>query len=226
MKKVLIIAAASAAFFVPTGVLAQSPSPTITVVSEPAGDNCEFGGVKVTVTPAEEPEPTPEPTETPDPTPTATPTATPTETPTAPPLARASQAEPEITYVCNGQPGAPGTDGTDGADGADGQDGNDGFDGEDADAETPGIQARRGDQCATAGVKKLRVPKRFRNGVKVRVTANGQRRSTRVRKRKVSVNLQRVPCGYYPVLVQKRSVRSWLVVMRLTNSRVTRASVK
>ena len=69
MKRILITVAASAAFFVPAAVLAQSPSPTITVVAEPPGDNCEFGGVKVTVTPAEEPEPTPEPTEEPTPDP-------------------------------------------------------------------------------------------------------------------------------------------------------------
>ena len=122
-KTVIIIAAISAAFFVPggSGVRAQSPSPTITVVAEPPGDNCEFGGVKVTVTPAEE-TPTPEPTDTATPEPTDTPD--PTETPTDTPSAVAAQAaEPDVEYVCNGQPGEPGQDGLDGQDGQDGQDG-------------------------------------------------------------------------------------------------------
>ena len=101
MKNVYIIAACWAAFLVFPGAagLAQSGTlpPDITVEDEPPGDNCEFGGVKVTVTPAEEePEPTPEPTEEPTPDPTATPTPEPTETPAA---------EPEIFYVCNGQQG-------------------------------------------------------------------------------------------------------------------------
>ena len=215
-------------------MLAQSPQPTITVVAEPPGDNCEFGGVKVTVTPADEPEPTPEPTEepTPDPTeePTPDPTEDPTEEPTEPPTARVSQAEPTVEYVCNGQPGAPGDngdngqDGQDGNDGDDGTDGQDGFDGMDADSDTPGIQARRGDQCATAGVKKVRVPKRFKG--RVTITANSQRKRPRVKRHVVKVNLRRVPCGYYPVLVQKRGVRSYLVVLRLTSKRVTRSTIK
>ena len=231
MKKALIIIAASAAFFVSGTGLAQTPSPTITVVAEPPGDNCEFGGVKVTVTPADEPEPTPDPTEepTPDPTeePTPDPTEDPTEEPTEPPTARVSQAEPEVEYICNGQPGEPGDAGNDGQDGADGDNG-DGtrLDGMDADFDTPGIQATRANRCATAGTKKVKVPKRFHNGTKVRVTANGQRRSSRVRKHKVSANLRTVPCGYYPVLVQKRGMRSALVVLRLTPRRVIRSTVK
>jgi Collagen triple helix repeat (20 copies) len=231
MKKIVITIAATAAFFVPvgTGVLAQSPSPTITVVAEPPGENCEFGGVKVTVTPAEEPEPTPEPTEEPTPDPTEDPTEEPTEEPTEPPTAAAAQAEPEVTYVCNGQPGEPGTDGQDGADGADGDDGTDGmdgFDGTDAEPGTPGIQAAAGERCRTAGVKKLRLPKRFKYVKRVTLTVNSKRTHPRVKRRVVKVNLRRVPCGYYPVLVQRRGVRSWLIVLRLTPNRVVRTSVK
>ena len=222
-KTVIIIAAISAAFFVPggSGVRAQSPSPTITVVAEPPGDNCEFGGVKVTVTPAEE-TPTPEPTDTATPEPTDTPD--PTETPTDTPSAVAAQAaEPDVEYVCNGQPGEPGQDGLDGQDGQDGQDGMDGLD---ADPSTPGIQASRANTCATARVKSVHLPKRFRSVKRVTVTVNSQRRSSHVRRRVVKVNLKRVPCGYYPVLVQKRHVRSYLVVMRLTSHRVTRSTIK
>lgn len=223
MRYVLSIIAASAAFFVPAAVLAQSPQPTITVVAEPPGDNCEFGGVKVTVTPAEEATPTPDPTEDPTPDPTEDPTEEPTEDPTEPPTAAAAQAEPDVTYVCNGQPGEPGTDGNDGADGADGDSGTDGMD---ADAETPGVQALPANRCATAGVKKVKVPRRFRNGKTVVVTANAQRRHAHVKRHAVKVNLRRVPCGYYPVLVQRRGVRSWLIVLRLTPHRVVRSSVK
>lgn len=231
MKKIVITIAATAAFFVPvgTGVLAQSPSPTITVVAEPPGENCEFGGVKVTVTPAEEPtpepteEPTPDPTEEPTPDPTEDPTEEPTDTPT---VAAAQAAEPTVEYVCNGQPGEPGQDGQDGQDGTDGQDGDNGLDGMDADADTPGIQATPANRCATAKTVKVKLPRRFHNRVKVRVTANAQRRSARVRRHKVSVNLRRVPCGYYPVLVQKRGVRSYLIVLRFTPHRVSLSRIR
>jgi len=225
MKRVLIVVAASAAFLLPTqaGVLAQSPQPTITVEAEPPGDNCEFGGVKVTVTPADEPTPTPEPTDTPDPEPTDTPEPTPTDTPSA---VAAQAAEPDVEYVCNGQPGEPGQDGSDGMDGQDGQDGQDGLDGMDSDASTPGIQASRANTCATAGVKRVRLPKRFKSVKRVTVTVNSQRKHPVVKRRVVKVSLRRVPCGYYPVLVQKRHVRSYLVVLRLTPTRVTRSTVK
>jgi hypothetical protein len=198
-------------------------SDTVTVTDEPPGENCEFGGVKITVTHVEpEPteEPTPEPTEEPTPDPTEEPTPDPTETPEA----RAGQA-PEVTYVCSGQQGAPGDPGDNGDNGEDGRDGMDGLDGMDSDPDTPGVQARRSDRCATAGIIRVKVPKRFRNGARVRVTANGQRSSRRrVRNRKVSANLRAVPCGYYPVLVQRRNVRSYVTVLWLTPRRVARVS--
>ena len=206
---------------------AQTTGDTVTVTDEPAGDNCEFGGVKITVTHAE---PTPEPTEDPTEEPTPEPTATedPTEDPTETPMARAAQAEPDVTYVCNGQAGPPGDNGENGSDGADGDNGDngaDGLDGMDADPDTPGVQATRSNRCATAKTIRVRVPARFRNGQRVRVTANGRRRTSRVRKHKVAANLKTVPCGYWPVLISKRGKRSALVVLHLTNRRVSRASV-
>jgi hypothetical protein len=184
---------------------------TVTVTDEPPGDNCEFGGVKITVTHAE---PTPDPTE--------EPTPDPTEDPTPDPTVTTSQDEPDVTYVCNGQQGDPGDPGSDGQDGQDGTDGQDGMDGMDADPDTPGVQARRNDRCATAGTVRVRVARRFRNHSRVRVTANGSRVTRRVLKHKVAANLRTVPCGYYPVLVQRRGLRSQVVVLRLTSSRVSR----
>ena len=125
--------------------------------------------------------------------------------------------------MCNGQAGDPGEAGQDGTDGADGDSGMDGMDGFDADAGTPGVQARRADRCQTAGVVRVRVPRRFANGARVRVLANGRRRSQRVRKRRVAANLRTVPCGYWPVLISRRGQRSALVVLRLTDRRVSRA---
>ena len=100
-----------------------------------------------------------------------------------------------------------------------------GLDGMDADPDTPGIQASRRNRCATAGYVRVRVPARFHNGARVRVTANGQRKRVRVRKRKVRADLRTVPCGYFPVLVQRRGTRSALVVLRLTPRRVARSKV-
>ena len=66
----------------------------MTVTDEPPGANCEFGGVRITVTHAE---PTPDPTEepTPDPTeePTPDPTDEPTPDPTETPMAAIAQAD-------------------------------------------------------------------------------------------------------------------------------------
>ena len=78
-----------------------------------------------------------------------------------------SQAEPEVEYVCNGQPGEPGTDGQDGQDGQDGSDGDNGdngMDGMDADSETPGIQATRANRALLLAPRRCSVPKRFHKG--------------------------------------------------------------
>ena len=226
LSRSLLLLAVTAALV--AAVLASDPTSaqtgdTVTVTDEPAGENCEYGGVRITVT---HPEPTPDPTEEPTPDPTEEPTPDPTEDPTETPEAtQLRRREPDMTFVCNGQSGEPGQDGTDGADGDDGDNGENGMDGMDSDFETPGIQATRSNRCATAGVVKVRVPKRFRNGTRVRVTANGRRRSARVRKRKVAANLSTVPCGYWPVLIQRRGKRSALIVVRLTPRRVVRSTV-
>lgn len=183
---------------------------TVTVTDEPPGDNCEFGGVKITVTHME-PEPTEDPTE--------EPTPDPTEDPTPDPTVTSAQAESDVTYVCNGQQGDPGDPGDSGMDGQDGQNG---LDGMDADPDTPGVQAVRDNRCKTAGTIRVRVAKRFRGRVKV--TANGKRRNSRVRRHRVAVNLRTVPCGYYPVLIQRSGLRSQLVVLHLTRSHVARVS--
>ena len=234
MRSILAIAAALAAFaYGGAAVVAQeapTTPPIITVVEEPPGGNCEFGGVKVTVTPAEEPVPTPTPTEPPDvdPTPTPTPTETPEPTPTPddgrdPPTAQLSQADPEVSYICNGQSGDPGLDGSNGFDGRDGSDGFDGQDGSNGggNGNTVNSSARA---CASAGIKRMRLPARFRGSGSVTVVANGKRRSARVRGRRVRVDLRRARCGYYPVLVQRRGVRPVLKVWHLTTGRATVSS--
>ena len=195
---------------------AQTPAgDTIDVAPEPAGDNCEFGGVRITVT-----HPPP--------------------------------AEPDVTYVCNGQqgppgdpgePGEPGPPGEPGEEGPPGQDGLPGLDGggdggtdfigdigadlgDVGDVGTgppvPRVPASRA--CASAKVTKLRLPRRFRGVRRVKLTVAGRRASTRVSRRRVNVDLRRLPCGYYPVLVQKRGVRSALFIWRLTPSRIVRGS--
>ena len=229
MKALLATAAALAAFvFGGAAVVAQEPPPpVITVVEEPPGDNCEFGGVKVTVTPAEVPEPTPtpppdtDPTPTPEPTPTPTPTEEPTPTPTPtpddgrdPPTARLSQSVPESYYICNGQVGDPGLDGSNGFDGRDGSDGFDGQDGSGGtgNGNTVNTSARA---CASAGVKRMRLPARFKGVRSVTVVANGKRRAVRVRGRRVRVDLRRARCGYYPVLIQRRGIKPVLRIWHL-----------
>lgn len=220
MKFVSIIVALAAIFLFPAASgLAQEQQPVTTVVEEPPGDNCPAGGVKVTVTPAPEPdpEPTPDPTETPTPDPTETATPEPTLTAVA-----AQAQEPEVYYVCNGQSGEPGPDGQDGPDGANGLDGTDGVDGADGmDGEnaSDGSTSPKSSVCASAGVKWMRVPARFKRHRKVTVIANAKRRHVRVSARhKVRVDLRRAACGYYPVLVRKRGIRPLLRIWHLTPS--------
>lgn len=220
MKFVSIIVALAAIFLFPAASgVAQEQQPVITVVEEPSGDNCPTGGVKVTVTPAPEPdpEPTPDPTETPTPDPTETVTPEPTLTAVA-----AQAQEPNVYYVCNGQSGEPGPDGQAGSDGIDGLDGPDGVDGADGmDGESAsGGSTNPKPVCASAGVKRIRVPARFKRHRQVTVIANAKRRHVRVSARhKVRVDLRRAACGYYPVLVSKRGIRPMLRIWHLTPSR-------
>ena len=216
--------AATAAFFVGVEVApaqAQDPAPAddITVVSEPPGENCASGGIKVTVTTTPE-DPEAEPVETvyyvcngqdgepgtpgedgEDGAP-GTPGEPGPEGPQGPP------GEP-------GQDGAPGTDGQDGNDGADGNDGVDGADG--SDGEQGPIRVPVSQACASAGVKRLRLPSRFANARRVTVIANAKRRTVRVSARRtVRVDLRRVTCGYYPVIIRKKGIRSELRIWHLT----------
>ena len=225
----ICILAALAAFILGAhAVKAQDPpsNGTAVVVYEPPGDNCPDGGVKITVTPT--PEPTPEPTEDPTPEPTTEPTPEPTEDPTPEPtpLARVAQEEPEVYYVCNGQQGEPGLEGIPGMDG---QNGSDGFDGLTPEGESdfgplaPESSARA---CSSARVVRLRLPSRFRHASRVKLTVNGKRKSVRVNSRRViRVDMRKAPCGYYPVLVQRRGVKSALYVWRLTSLGIARRSV-
>ena len=240
-KNFVCIFAALAAFILLSGQSAksQNPEPTVTVVTEPPGSNCRDGGIKVTVTPPPEtqatPEPTPtttptpEPTSTPTPEPTATPTATatrtprprPTRTPRPTPVARIAQAEePTVTYVCNGQQGSPGFDGFDGRDG---KDGFDGFDGRDADS-NPALSAPTNEACQSARIASQRLPVRFRRAATVRLTVNAKQKSVKVNQRVIKVDVRKLPCGYYPILVQRRGTKSALYVYRLTPSRIVRQS--
>ena len=216
MNRVLTTIAATAAFFVGVEIApaqAQDPVPAddITVVVEPPGENCVNGGIKVTVTTTPE-DPEQEPVET-------------------------------VYYVCNGQDGEPGTPGTpgepgdpgppgppgdDGAPGQDGQDGSDGADGSDGVDGADGIDGAEGENagpvqvpasqaCASAGIKRLKLPSRYRGVRKVTVIANARLRTVRVSaNRRVRVDLRRVTCGYYPVIVQRRGIRPVLKIYRLT----------
>ena len=234
--KFVIILAALAAFILGTTAPAQDPpssTGTTVVVPEPPGDNCPDGGVKIIFTPTPEPDPTPDPTEepTPDPTeeptpdPTVEPTPDPTETPDPEPtpLARASQAdEPEITYVCNGQQGEPGLEGLPGMDGQDALDGLE----PDGDLSEGPLAARTDRACSSARVARLRLPSRFNHVRRVKLTVNGKRKRVRVNVRRViKVDLRKAPCGYYPVLVQRRGVKSALYVWRLTSFGIVRHPV-
>ena len=130
-----------------------------------------------------------------------------------------------MTFVCNGQagePGDPGQDGTDGTDGADGDPGESGMDGLDSDDTSPGVQARRADRCATAGVIRVRVPRRFANRARVRVTANGQRRRASSASAKSERTSGRCRAATGRCSIPAAASAPALVVLRLTDRRVTR----
>ena len=91
--------------------------------------------------------------------------------------------------------------------------------GEDNPARVPASRA-----CASARMTSLRLPKRYRGAERVLLTVAGRRRSVAVSNRRVKVDLRRLRCGYFPILVQKRGVRSALFVWRLTPRRIVRQS--
>lgn len=199
----------------PPEVCAAQPS-QISVAVEPPGDNCENGGIAITVTPLP-PTPTPEPTDTPEPEPTDTPDPEPTPTVTA----VAAQDEPEIFYVCNGATGADGMDGS----GDNGDSGDDsGDNGENSNSNTG---TTRRPSCGKASrTITLRLPTRYRKATRVTVTLNGKRHHPTVKRRSVRINLRGLRCGSYPVVVQRRGIRPYVRIFTLHKSgRIGRVSV-
>lgn len=225
--RIFLLVSALALVLAPSVAQAQTQGDTIDVVPEPPGANCPTGGVKITVTHSGDPAPPPdityvcngqqgppgtpgEPGEPGEP-------GTPGE-----PGPPGDPGEPGTP----GDPGEPGQDGSEGPPGMDGLEGPPGMDGffdgggaSDAPVRVPEDQA-----CASASVATLKLPKRYRGVSRVRLTVAGQRKFTSVTRRRVKVDLRRLRCGYYPVLVQKRGVRSALSVWRLTETRLRRVT--
>ena len=108
----------------------------------------------------------------------------------------------------------------------------DGFDGADGFADVgsgPGEAPARVPQaqaCASARVTSVKLPRRYRGIRRVRMTVAGKRGAVKVTRRRAQVDLRRLRCGYYPVLVQKRGVKSALFIYRLTPSRIVRSSAR
>jgi hypothetical protein len=172
------------------------PGDTIITAVEPPGTNCPNGGVKIT-------------------------------TIHPPP------AEPDVVFVCNGDPGQAGDPGDpgqagdpgqDGQDGSNGSDGSDGFDGRDA---TPPTSSSARRSCGKASkTVRLRLPARFRRARTVTLTVAGDRNSVPVTRRAITVNLKGLPCGSYPVVVQRRGIRPFVRIFTLhPGGRVTREPV-
>ena len=234
MKSALLSAAVLACLALCPSAFAQATGDTIEVVPEPPGANCPTGGVRITVTHAGDPAPPPDVTyvcngQTGPP---GTPGSPGTPGTPGPPGEPGEPGEPG-TPGDPGDPGEPGGDGPEGPPGQDGQEGPpgmDGFDGADGFADVgsgPGeapARVPRSQACASARVTSLRLPKRFRGAQRVRLTVAGQRKSAAVTRRRVKVDLRRLRCGYYPVLVQKRGIKSALFVWRLTPNRSFRSS--
>ena len=194
-------------FFGAPPAAAQDPPPPdppandITVVVEPPGDNCVAGGIKVTVTPvAEDPE--------------------------APP-------EPQVYYLCNGQDGEPGPEGPPGEgepvepgqEGPPGQDGLEGPPGEDGNSAESFPSGNTTRVCASASVVRMKLPLRFRGVRRVTLYVDGQRHGVRVQRRRVRLDLRRLECGYYPVLVSKRGIKPALRIWHLTPGGASVSSV-
>ena len=192
----------------------------ITVVVEPAGPNCEFGGIKIVHVngrPDGEPEPTPLDT-----------------VPTPP------EPDPadDVFYVCNGAPGEDGEDGDDGAPGPVGPVGSvgpigpvgplgpvgppgaDGLPGP-AGPGTPRCVNRRRLSALVLPIR-ARSQRPFPTNRRVRVRINGQTQVRRPRRsaRGRAFVLVRVPrrCGVYPITAWVRgsgsrpAKRIWVVL--------------
>ena len=184
---------------------ASAAADTITVVPEPAGANCPAGGVKITVTP----------------------------TPPAPP---APAPPDQISYVCSGPagadgaPGADGQDGTPGADGIDGQDGADGSngaDGFDATGSSNSAPTSTRASCGKASrVITCHLPARYRHVTSATAIVGGHKRTVTVTGGSVSVDLRGLACGSYPVVIQRRGIRSAVRIFTLNRSgKIGRTSV-
>ena len=163
------------------------PPPVVTVVEEPPGDNCEFGGVEGHRYAGRSSEPTPTPPPDTDPTPTPNQRRHLLQLRSQRPRLRQlltmgvihrrhachNPFRSRITFVM-----ASRRSGTGRSNGFDGRDGSDGFDGQDGsggtgNSNTVNASARA---CASAGVKRMRLPARFEGVRSVTVMANGRRR--------------------------------------------------
>ena len=190
---------------------ASAAADTISVVPEPAGANCATGGVKITVTPTQ-------------------------PAPPAPPL------PDQVSYVCSGPAGvdgAPGTDGAPGADGQDGQpgadgidgsDGSNGFDGQDSTGTTSSSSTGSSTRPASCGkssrVISWHLPARFKRATSATVVINGHRRTVLVERGTILVDLHGLACGSYPIVVQRRGMKSAVRIFTLNRSgKIGRTSV-
>jgi len=167
---------------------------TITVESEPAGENCEFGGVKITVIHKHRGAPTK------------------TENPPEP--------EEEVFYVCNGAPGPAGPPGPPGDPGPEGTIvGPGGLPINVTQDTTVNVNITNGNRRCKSIRKRARLvlPSRMRDESTVRVKVDRARAisSEVVRSRFVRVNMRGKRCGAHVVQVRKRgidpSLRLWTV---------------
>jgi hypothetical protein len=133
-------------------------------------------------------------------------------------------------FVCNGSNGGNGDPGDPGADGQDGQDGQNGLDGQDGQAGTDGFDGRDGSGSASdcgAGTVKLRLPARFRRARSVTLTVAGDRGGVPVTRRAITVHLEKLACGSYPAVVQRRGIRPFVRILTLhAGGRVSREAVR
>ena len=163
---------------------------TITITDEPAGENCEFGGIKIVVTHRD------------------------------PPPERRNDPEPEpVTetfYVCNG---APGEDGAPGAPGAPGTTiGPGGLPINVTQNTEVNVIITGNRRCRSVRERvRLTLPQRMRDQDTVRTKVDRERAITHevIRDRFVRVNMRGKRCGAHLVQVRKRgidpSLRLWTV---------------
>ena len=209
---------------------ASAQSGTIDVVLEPPGPNCANGGVQITETPPPPASPEVYYICNGQTGPPGTPGSPGTPGTPGPPGEPGEPGEPGQDGE-SGQPGDPGEPGQEGPPGMDGLSGGTDFGdigdvGADIGVGTgpPAPRVPASQACASARVTTLRLPKRFRGARRVRLTVAGQRKSAAVSRRRVKVDLRRLRCGYYPVLVQKRGTKSALFIWRLTPNGIVRGS--